>query len=259
MAAVTVCSATAAYAQQPASSSVEVEPSVQEKLGAMSQAAEPRARIVRLVLEMRLAANAPLVKAFSNYNWQGHSIWGVQSDLHIGKRLLSRYALSLCGFFDLASASRMQDGAETTIPVPIGKATVPFSFSYSGTVERTTRITRLDADPLAVCAPRAASFDFETETETRITTSRAFSQSTAEKSIAKARCDVGRESAASTLHPKLRGNRVDVTCAGADRDGRPFKWSYAYLVDSELYLSLQQESGKTMVESRVADVEYALP
>jgi hypothetical protein len=66
-------------------------------------------------------------------------------------------------------------------------------------------------------------------------------------------CAAGTSASAATLHPKLRGSFLPVTCEQV-RDGAASTIKYAYLIESGLYVATSASYGRDIV---FADVEYA--
>jgi hypothetical protein len=174
-----------------------------------------------------------------------NGLWGV-AQLSTGSRgKVVQRLITLSGLIVLGGT--LDALSEQDIPV-FGRA--PFSLPLKHTTIRTFRAENLSGDLAVLTSPApGAKFSYELSMHVGSRTS---------DRVDKASCVVENKADAATLHPKLRGSYLPVTCEET-RDGRDSSRQYAYLVESKVYVLTNISGGFNEGSYRFAEVQYAEP
>ena len=233
-----------------------VDPSVRDTLASLHAAT-----VLHKVKRIKMLLEIPSSKSSETETWYeplGQGLWGAITVLRRVDGAGVQQHLTVCGMFDAISTSTRKVSQELTASMPIAKVFVPFTIKTDMAVDSSAKLTKLVVDPTTICLPApGAAFAFQTSTARQLRASpsvdsapRTFTVGIAEQ------CKASERLPASSLAADLRGDYLDIICAGATDSGHATTKRFAFLLDSGIYLLLEEKTEAGEGKYTILSVEY---
>lgn len=238
----------------PPTQAVELSPNVREELSKLPKRDASAAQIK--LLKIDIDSGSEITKAERHFELLDNRLVGITETLPT--RNSQARSLTLQGIIDLVWTMEVLTSGETVIPLPGGKAFLPFGVSRTikTSLVRTTSLLSGDLPILVTPAPETP-FSYEHTIDNELSRKGLLSLTSSFRIETKVTCRVKAAAEATLIHPKLLGTYLPVTCDGKDPEGPPFSRDFAYLVDSQLYILLSLTSRGRRETYKITDVEYA--
>lgn len=246
-------------AQAPGTSgSVELSTGIRDQIGKVIPKTAPSAplRLIRGVVESGGAKPA----SERHFERLENGLWGVTLIITVRGAIIRR-SLTLQGLVPLATVTEIAREYDYAASVPIGKIFLPYSVTKDLKASGSTNTTALSGDLEQMVVPATGSqfsFEHSWDAQTSVTTSGLFggTRTSNLRLSLKQTCTTEKEGDAASLHGKLRGKYLLVSCEGALNNGSTRSDQYAFLPDSGLYVLLSTSTNGHVDKYTIVDVEY---
>jgi hypothetical protein len=226
---------------------------------ALRELSPPSRPIKRLRLRMKSDSSFTASDVETTFEWMGEGFWGRSTSATKPDLTSQTQTVTVCGIFDAVSLSGSSVGSDTPLILPLGKIFVPFGVQRTTSkLNVTSKMTSLRVNPTAACVPKAGeSFDFEAKMERELIISGPVPSTRVIPVVLRGHCDISNAIPASALNPGFIGAYLPVTCQRTTQSGASSSVSYAFLIDSGIYVLLDEKAERLHSEYTVSSVEYA--
>ncbi len=203
----------------------------------------------------------------SDARWERHfqrlenGLWGL-TVVSSGRVTSIRRWITLEGIVSLAGVGEIATQYDNTMLLPIGRSFVPFTTAKEVRAGGSQNTTALSGNLEGLIRPTLGaktSYEQTYDSVSLITTTGLFgsSKTISKTYILRQTCTTENEEPASSLHPKLRGSYLLVSCDGGLDNGSTRSERFAYLRDSKLFVLLQTSTNGNGEKYKISEVEYA--
>jgi hypothetical protein len=243
------------------STSVRLHPTILKQIEQLPKRPTPRAQIGSLKFEIQVDGGSRSI--FEQRHTRVDTGIVATESFSDGGTKLSAQIISLDGFLELAATGHNTARVATPISIPLGKGLFTMGLPISSSMSSAIQVVGLEADMDALINPMPDSkFSYNFVRELQLVTDGTFSsrKERNRRIELKSTCEVGRALPANTLHPKLLGNYLPLTCTstGSSGSGETKGTSKrAYFIESQLYITLTVEGLKAGNQrTKILDVTY---
>ncbi len=236
---------------------VEMPMEVREKIMALEVPSKPTLKLKKVHFDTQNSTSkTPLI---SEFEYIDSHIYAIGSLIIDNKSNTLSRCVSLKGLIELACTTEAT--SEIQMP-PIGLMVAGSFLSVFG-VKQTLEInsifntTDLSGDLSLLTNPRAGDkFSYIHSWELKQVTKNIVSINSATTNKFYVSCFVENPVEAVMLNSKLNGMYLPVTCNGKNNAGKEFKNNFAFLLDSQMYLSLSMENTYANTNYTIKSLEY---
>lgn len=233
-----------------------VDPAIRDALASLRGVT-----VLHKVKRIKMLLEIPSSKSSETETWYeplGQGLWGAITALRRVDGTGVQQHLTVCGIFDAISTSTRNVSQDLTASIPIGKVFIPFTIKTNMSVDSSAKLTKLVVDQTTICAPApGASFAFQTSMARQLRASPSLDASPRTFSVGtKAQCTASERLPASSLKADLRGGYLDILCVGVTDSGKALTKRFAFLLDSGIYLLLEEKTEAGEGKYTILSVEY---
>lgn len=218
----------------------------------------PKEKLKKLMMDMVLSGKTTSHEW--NIEYLPDGMLGINESSSGGSSKTSSSRLSLAGLVDPISSSDAS-ASFGSASIMAGKAYVPFTIPSGYVTASVSSMIELSGQLKESARPGVnAKFEYRYATVTRrkSQTSGLFGRAR-ESNLSNSyvvSCFAGIEKPATELHPALRGSYLPITCEHKNVKGPQSTQTFAYLVDSGLYVRASGVSERFQFEWKVTGAEY---
>jgi hypothetical protein len=233
-----------------------VDPAIRDTLASLRGVT-----VLHKVKRIKMLLEIPSSKSSETETWYeplGQSLWGAITLLRRVDGTGVQQHLTVCGIFDAISTSTRKVSQDLTASIPIGRVFVPFTIKTDMSVDSSAKLTKLVVDPTTICLPApGAAFAFQTSTARQLRASPSIDSSPRTFSVGiTEQCKASERLSASSLKADLRGDYLDIICSGVTDSGKAITKRFAFLLDSGIYLLLEEKAEAGEGKYTILSVEY---
>ena len=235
---------------------------VQEQVTSLLKGYKPSTQLMKLteVRDTDIGGKLLHYEVQSNFSRQETGLWAVVAvgGFTSGSGATTSQYLSLCGLITLVRSDSFSAKLDTTTAIPFGRIFVPFGIRSIIDVWVRARVKEFRTTHEGICSPVAgATFTYQIKSEVQTKTSGMFGRTRITTTEADATCTVAKEAnPAKQLSSSFHGDFLGVSCEIISSSGQKSTVDSAFLVDSGIYLTLNESSPTRTMKVQFTTVEY---